>query len=176
MLCSSINANKGNPAFSPFACWCLKYPCKIPKEKFRPVQIMRKYRVIGEEVTFWVIGFLSCCQGVGCDEGRATLQLPRAPGPPAECPVVTSGFRLCLYRGRWFFCSQMAHLQAGTHTASSGWVCSSGRSFLKVMLELRNGKLLCWNDASSCAEFQICLFLFRNKLWLGWNWVALFGN
>lgn len=56
MLCSCISANKGSPAFSHC---CLKYPCKIPKEKFLPVQIMRKWRVLGEEVTFWVIGFLS---------------------------------------------------------------------------------------------------------------------
>lgn len=139
MLCNCINANEGSPAFSPFACWYLKYPCKIPKEKFLHVKIMRKCRVLGEEETFWVSGFLSCCPGVGCDEGRATLQLPRAPGPPAECPVVTSGFRLCLYRSRWFFCSQMAHLQAGTYTASSGWVYSNRRSFLKVM---RNGGLV----------------------------------
>lgn len=33
-------------------------PAKIPKKKFLPVQIMRKCRVIGEEVTFWITGFL----------------------------------------------------------------------------------------------------------------------
>lgn len=75
----------------------------------------------------------------------------------------------CVYTGADDFSVHKWHISKQEHTRPPQGEC--------IQTEDLPWKW-CWSwELGSChVEFQICLFLFRNKLCLGLNWVSLFGN